>query len=298
MAVVRSPLIGVMLRAAERASVLLRRDFGELEKLQSSRKGLGDFVSSAGLRCEGSLVRELFRARPHYSVFSEESGERSAKGEDRGDLRGDFRGESKGEGSRRFVIDPLDGTLNFMHGIGHVSLSIAVEDEAAGIVAGVVYDPLRFEGFWAERGVGSFLHADGKDTRLRTSSRNSLGDSLYATALSFDKGVGASSARDRFLSSFRLAVEGCCGVRLGGCAALDLAYVAAGRLEGFWGEGLRLWDCAAGLLLVELAGGGIGLLSEKGRHVGRSVWQRCGEGILAVANEPQAASFREKVWRL
>ena len=282
---VRSALIGVMLRAAERASVLLRRDFGELEKLQTTRKGVGDFVSSADLRCEASLVRELSRARPDYGVLSEESVERSGKG------------DSKGDFLRRFVIDPLDGTLNFMHGIGHVSISIAVEDNAAGVVAGVVYDPLRFEAFWAERGVGSFLHVAGKDTRLRTSARDSLIDSLYATSLSFQKGVRDAAARDRFLPSFSCALDSLCGVRISGSAALDLAYVAAGRLEGFWGEGLRLWDCAAGLLLAELAGGSVGLLAEKGRQAGRDVWLRCREGILVVANETQAANFREKVWR-
>ena len=287
MALIRSPLIEVMLRAAERSSVLLRRDFGELEKLQTSRKGVSDFVSSADLRCEALLIRELSYARPDYGVLSEESSERSAKG----------------GCSRRFVIDPLDGTLNFMHGIGHVSISIAVEDEAAGVVAGVVYDPLRFEGFWAERGVGSFLHTDGKDRRLCTSARDKLSDSLYATALSFHKGVRDDAARGRFLSSFSRAVDVCCGVRIGGSAALDLAYVAAGQLEGFWGEGLRLWDCAAGLLLAELAGGSLGLLGgqkqvgrQGGRQGGRDVWRRCREGILVVANEVQAADFREQVW--
>ncbi len=278
-----------MLRAAERASVLLRRDFAELEKLQTSKKGVSDFVSSADLRCEASLIRELSRARPDYGILSEESGERS----------------SKGNCPCRFVIDPLDGTLNFMHGIGHVSISIALEDKAEGVVAGVVYDPLRFEGFWAERGVGSFLNADGKDRRLRTSERTALSDSLYATALSFNKGVRDEAARARFLSSFSCAVDTCCGVRLGGSAALDLAYVAAGQLEGFWGEGLRLWDCAAGLLLAELAGGSLGLLAGKdkdknknmGRQGRRDVWLRCREGILVAANETQAADFREKVWR-
>ena len=278
-----------MLRAAERASVLLRRDFAELEKLQTSKKGVSDFVSSADLRCEASLIRELSRARPEYGILSEESGERS----------------SKGNCPCRFVIDPLDGTLNFMHGIGHVSISIALEDKAEGVVAGVVYDPLRFEGFWAERGVGSFLNADGKDRRLRTSGRTALGDSLYATTLSFNKGVRDEAARARFLSSFSCAVDTCCGVRIGGSAALDLAYVAAGQLEGFWGEGLRLWDCAAGLLLAELAGGSLGLLAgkdkNKNKNMGmqgrRDVWLRCREGILVTANETQAADFREKIWR-
>ncbi len=278
-----------MLRAAERASVLLRRDFGELEKLQTSKKGVSDFVSSADLRSEALLVRELTRARPDYGVLSEESGERSSKGDGKKNRKEDY--------SRRFVIDPLDGTLNFMHGIGHVSISIAVEDKAEGLVAGVVYDPLRFEGFWAERGVGSFLHEGGKDTRLCTSGRDSLSDSLYATALSFNKGVRDEAARGRFLSSFSRALDCCCGVRIGGSAALDLAYVAAGQLEGFWGEGLRRWDCAAGLLLAELAGGSVGLLTGKGGREGRDdVWRRCREGILVVANETQAANFREKVW--
>ncbi len=283
MALVRSALISVMLRAAERASVLLRRDFGELEKLQTSRKGVADFVSSADLRCQEKLVQELSYARPDYGILSEE----------------DFERASKGDCTRRFVIDPLDGTLNFMHGIGHVSISVAVEDEAMGFVAGLVYDPLRFEGFWAERGVGSFLNFSGKDTRLRTSSRTLLGDSLYATALSFNKGVRDEAARDRCASSFSRALDSCCGVRIGGSAALDLAYVAAGQLEGFWGEGLRLWDCAAGLLLAELAGGSLGLLGEGGgsRRGGRDVWLRCREGILVVANEMQAADFRERVWR-
>lgn len=284
MRVIRSPLINVLVRAAERASGALRRDIGETDSLHASRKGVSDFTTSADLRSERTLLKELQKARPDYSVLSEERGSIAATPES---------GEQAS--SRRFIIDPLDGTLNFMHAIGHVSISLAVEDNGE-IIAGVVHDPLRFETFWCERGVGAFLG----DKRLQVSRRETLEDGLYATTLSFNKEQRDERAQARFLTRVSKVLSSCGGLRISGSAALDLAYVAAGRLDGFWAEGLHTWDCAAGLLLVEMAGGSLGGLasSDKPSKDRRacSVFSRCREeGILAISGERQLSSFRAKI---
>ena len=226
----RSAVINVMIRAADRAARGLKRDFGEVANLQVSRKGPADFVSTADLKAEQVLREELHKARPEFGFLMEESGSLApALHED-----------------RRWIVDPLDGTTNFLHGLPHFGISIALE-ERGEITAAVVYDPAKDDMFWAERGVGAFLN----DRRLRVSGRSRLADSLFATGIPF-KGVGEP---ERFQAEVAAFMRETAGLRRYGAAALDLAYVAAGRYEGFWEHGLQPWDVAAGLLLVREAGG-------------------------------------------
>src|SRR3954449_10539774 len=226
---VRSPVINVMANAALKAARGLNRDFGEVEQLQVSVKGPSDFVTSADLRAERTLKAELQRARPGYSLLFEESG--AAEG---------------GDPHHRWIVDPLDGTTNFLHGIPHFSISIALERDGE-IIAGVIYDPTRDEMYWAEKGAGAFLN----DRRLRVSARRQLGEALIATGLPF-RGRPKHPA---YIATLARVPEATRGGRRVGSAALDLAYVAAGRYDGYWEFGLSPWDLAAGLLLVREAGG-------------------------------------------
>ncbi|MFQ5775895.1 MAG: inositol monophosphatase family protein [Kiloniellaceae bacterium] len=226
----RSALINVMIRAADRAARGLKRDFGEVESLQVSRKGPADFVSAADLHAERVLREELSRARPGYGFLMEESGSSSG-----GDPHG-----------RRWIVDPLDGTSNFLHGLPHFAISIALE-EGRELLAGVIYDPVKNELFYAEKGSGAYLN----DRRLRVSARTRLEDTLIATGAPF-KGHGDSP---RFLAEMDAVLGATGGVRRWGAAALDLAYVAAGRYDGFWERYLSPWDTAAGIVLVREAGG-------------------------------------------
>jgi myo-inositol-1(or 4)-monophosphatase len=226
---IRSPVINVMANAALKAARGLIRDFGEVEQLQVSVKGPSDFVSSADLRAEKTLKAELQRARPGYGLLFEESG--AAEG---------------GDPHHRWIVDPLDGTTNFLHGVPHFSISIALERDG-DIVAGVIYDPTRDEMYWAEKGAGAFLN----DRRLRVSARRQLGEALIATGFPF-RGRPKHPA---YIATLARVTEATSGVRRFGSAALDLAYVAAGRYDGFWEFGLSPWDVAAGLLLVREAGG-------------------------------------------
>src|SRR3954462_9494049 len=226
---IRSPVINVMANAALKAARGLNRDFGEVEQLQVSVKGPSDFVSSADLRAERVLKAELQRARPGYAMLFEESG-----------------AEAGSDPHHRWIVDPLDGTTNFLHGIPHFSISIGLERDGE-IIAGVIYDPTRDEMYWAEKGAGAFLN----DRRLRVSARRQLGEALIATGLPF-RGHPKHPAYNATLSR---VMEATSGVRRFGSAALDLAYVAAGRYDGYWGFALSPWDLAAGLLLVREAGG-------------------------------------------
>lgn len=224
-----SSLITIMEKAARKAAPRLRRDFGEVEALQVSRKGPADFVSAADNRAEQTIREVLTQARPDWGYLMEEVGEK------------------KGENPRfRWIVDPLDGTSNFLHGVPHFAISIAVEDNGE-IVAGLVYQPLTDESFWAEKGKGSWLH----DRRLRVSARRELADTLIATGIPF-KGHGDLPEFEKVLNAVAPEVA---GVRRFGSAALDLAWVAAGRFDGFWESDLQLWDIAAGILLVREAGG-------------------------------------------
>ncbi len=226
---VRSALMNVMAGAALKAARGLIRDFGEVEQLQVSIKGPGDFVSSADLKAEKILKTELAKARPGFGFVLEEGG--ISEGSDK---------------SHRWIVDPLDGTTNFLHGIPHWAISIALERDGE-IIAGLVYEPVRDEAFWAEKGIGAYLN----DRRLRVSARRQMGEALIGTGMPFrDKGD-----HQRYLKTLAPVMSATSGVRRQGSAALDLAYVAAGRLDGFWEFGLQVWDIAAGILLVREAGG-------------------------------------------
>ena len=225
----RSAVITVMIQAAYRAARGLVRDFGEVENLQVSMKGPSDYVTAADLQAEKVLRAELTRARPAYGCLLEEGG--TVEGKDK---------------LRRWIVDPLDGTLNFLHGIPHFAISIALEHDG-DIVAGVTYDPLRDELFRAEKGGGAYLN----DRRLRVSSRAKISEAVIATGIPW-RGRARHGA---YLNQLSAVTAACVGVRRLGSAALDLAYVAAGRYEGFWEPALSLWDIAAGVLLVREAGG-------------------------------------------
>ncbi|MDR3518387.1 MAG: inositol monophosphatase family protein [Azospirillaceae bacterium] len=225
----RSAVINVMAKAAEKAARGLVRDFGEVEQLQVSRKGPADFVSTADTNAEKLLCAELAKARPDYGFLLEEGG--TIEGRDK---------------SNRWIIDPLDGTTNFLHGLPHWAISIALEREGE-IIAGIVYEPLRDEMFWAEKGQGAF----NNHQRLRVSARRRLDEAVLATGIPF-KGRGDHPL---FLAQLQTLMAECAGIRRFGSAALDLAYVAAGRFDAYWETGLKPWDAAAGALIVVEAGG-------------------------------------------
>ena len=225
----RSALLNVMVNAAHKAGRRLARDFGEVQNLQVSVKGPGDFVSSADQMAEKIIYEELLKARPDTGFLMEE------------------RGEVKGKDPQnRWIVDPLDGTTNFLHGIPMFGTSIALQ-RSGEIVAGVVYNPATDELFTAEKGGGAFVN----DRRLRVSARKNLSDSVIGCGVPH---LGRSQ-HGRFLVQLRHVMGEVAGIRRMGAAALDLAYVAAGRFDGFWEEYLSPWDVAAGVILIREAGG-------------------------------------------
>lgn len=225
----RSALLNVMTAAAQKAARRLARDFGEVENLQVSKKGPADFVTIADKMAEETLVKELTKARPDYGFVLEEG--KDIKGKD---------------SSNTWIIDPLDGTTNFLHGIPHFAISIGLMRDGEPF-AGVVYNPITDEMFWAERGQGAFLNG----RRLRVSARINMAESLFSTGVPF-LGVDKDA---RFLERLESVMRVSSGIRRFGSAALDLAYVAAARYDGFWECGLKSWDMAAGIVLVREAGG-------------------------------------------
>jgi len=231
-----SGLVTVMTRAARKAAPRLRRDFGEVEQLQVSRKGPADFVTLADQQAEATLVEELRHARPDWGLLLEEGGA----------VAGD-------PNKPRWIVDPIDGTSNFLHSIPHFAISIAVQEPKPGgngwgeLTQGLVYNPLTDESFWAEKGRGAWLN----ERRLRVSARRDLSEALIATGIPF-KAHGDLPRFDRILNAVSPEVA---GIRRFGSAALDLAWVAAGRFDGFWEQKLHPWDMAAAALLVEEAGG-------------------------------------------
>ncbi|MEM9197835.1 MAG: inositol monophosphatase family protein [Pseudomonadota bacterium] len=231
-----SPTLNIMIKAARRAARGLVRDFGEVENLQVSVKSAGDFVSKADLRSEKILREELLGARPAYGWLGEEGGETPGK-----------------DPTRRWIVDPLDGTTNFLHGMPHWSISIALEHKGE-IVIGVVYDPVKDEMFVAEKGQGAWVN----DRRLRVSGRREFSACVFGTGIPFAT-IGDLPGT---LADLSRLLPQCAGVRRMGSAALDLAWVAAGRFDGFWERKLNLWDIAAGLILVREAGGLVGSLAE------------------------------------
>ena len=224
-----SPTLNIMIAAARKAARALARDFGEVENLQVSRKGPSDFVSSADLKAEKTLFEELSRARPGYGFLMEERG--AVEGTDQ---------------SHRWIVDPLDGTTNFLHGIPHFAVSIGLEREGV-LAAGVIYNVARDELFWAEKGQGAYLN----DKRLRVTARGDMRDALFATGAPYHGRPG----QDVFLVEAGRVIAASAGIRRMGAASLDLAYVAAGRFDGFWERDLNPWDVAAGAVLVREAGG-------------------------------------------
>jgi myo-inositol-1(or 4)-monophosphatase len=225
----RSAIINVMAKAADKAARSLKRDFGEVTNLQVSSKAPGDFVSIADHKSERVIREELTKARPGFGLLMEEAG--AVPGSDP---------------DHTWIIDPLDGTTNFLHSLPHFAISIALQAKGE-IVAGLVFDPLRDETFWAEKGAGAYCN----DRRIRVSGRKVLPESLLFTGIPF---IGHGD-RERFGRQLNVAMRETAGVRRMGSASLDLAYVAAGRCEGYWEEEISIWDIAAGILLVKDAGG-------------------------------------------
>ncbi len=221
--------INVLVKACRKAAKTLIRDFGEIENLQVSVKGPGDFVTASDKKVEKILIDELQKARPTYSILSEEIG------------------EIVNDKSFKWIIDPIDGTANFLHGIPHFAISIGLEHEGE-IICGIIYDPIKDEMFVAEKGKGSYLN----NQRIRVSSRSKLKDCIIFTGGPKNNSKDASSALEEYKKfSSQVLVP----IRKLGSASLDMAYVAAGRCDGFWQRNLSYWDIAAGIILVKEAGG-------------------------------------------
>lgn len=220
--------LNIMIKAARKAGRSLTKDFREVENLQVSMKGAGDFVSKADIAAEAILKEELMGARPTYGWLGEEGG-----------------GEDGQDPTRRWIVDPLDGTTNFLHGMPHWAVSVALEHKGQ-IVAGVVFDPAKDEMFFAEKGAGAWMN----ETRLRVSARSRMIESVFATGVPF----AASRHLPATLQDLARLMPTCAGVRRWGAAALDLAYVAAGRYEGYWERGISPWDVAGGIIIAREAG--------------------------------------------
>jgi myo-inositol-1(or 4)-monophosphatase len=254
-----SGLISVMERAARKAAPRLRRDFGETQELQVSRKGPADFVSQADKQAEATIYEELKKARPDWGFLMEEGGA----------IEGDPT-------KPRWVVDPLDGTSNFLHGLPHFAISIAVEEPRPGggrgeITQGLVYQPITDESFWAEKGRGAWL----QDRRLRVSARRDLSEALIATGIPF---LGHGNFK-QWTAIFAAVAPEVAGIRRFGSAALDLAWVAAGRYDGFWESDLQPWDVAAGVLLVREAGGFVSDFRGGDRAFERNEFLASNEGL-------------------
>ena len=206
--------LNVMIKASEKASKILIRDFGEVEKLQVSKKGPSDFVTNSDLKAEKIIIEELKKARPSYSIISEENGIEKNK-----------------DSNNTWIIDPIDGTINFLHGIPHFAISIALKSNDE-IISGLIFDPIKDEMFYAEKNNGAYFN----NQRIRVSKKNKIGDCLFVT--------GGKIQNEPDLP-----------YRKSGCAALDMAYVASGRYDGYFQHNLNLWDIAAGIVLIKEEGG-------------------------------------------
>ena len=218
-----------MVKACRKASKTLIRDFGEIENLQVSLKGPGDFVTNCDKKVEKILIDELLKARPSYSILSEEIG------------------EINNDDSFKWIIDPIDGTSNFLHGVPHFAISVGLEHNKE-IICGIIYDPIKDEMFTAEKGNGSYLN----NQRMRVSSRSKLEDCMIFS------GGPKREAKNRELALkeyYKFSIKILTPIRKLGSASLDMAYVAAGRCDGFWQRNLNYWDIAAGIILVKEAGG-------------------------------------------
>ena len=209
-----SPNLNIMIKASEKASKVIIRDFGEIENLQVSKKSPTDFVTNTDIKVEKIIIEELKKARPNFSILSEESGE-----------------ENNNDNKNTWIIDPIDGTVNFLHGIPHFAISIALRSDDE-IISGLIFDPIKNEMFFAEKNNGAFFN----NHRIRVSKKNNINDCLFAT-------------NDKIINELNFPN------RKSGCAALDMAYVAAGRYDGYFQKNLNLWDIAAGIVLIKEAGG-------------------------------------------
>ena len=239
-----SPNLNIMIKACEKASKVLIRDFGEIEKLQVSKKGPLDFVTNADLKAEKIIIEELEKARPNFSFISEEKGVKKNK-----------------DNNNTWIIDPIDGTINFLHGVPHFAISIALKSNNE-IISGLIYDPIKDEMFFAEKNNGAFLN----NQRIRVSSKNNINNCLFA--------IGGNLKDEPDFPN-----------RKSGCAALDMAYVAAGRYDGYFQKNLNLWDIASGIVLIKEAGGVINDL-DLNTHKNINVF---------VSNPNIHAIFQEKI---
>jgi myo-inositol-1(or 4)-monophosphatase len=266
-----SGLMTIIDRAARKAGVRLRRDFNEVQQLQVSRKGPADFVSMADKRAEDTIYNELNKARPDWALLMEEGGE----------IPGD-------PAKPRFIVDPLDGTSNFLHGIPHFAISIAVEEPLPNgkreITSAMIYQPLTDEAFWAEKGRGAWL----TNERLRVSARRDLADSLIATGIPF-LGHGDIAQWSRIFGAIAPEVA---GIRRFGSAALDLAWVAAGRFDGYWESSLQPWDVAAGMLIVREAGGFVTDFRGGDKAIERSEFLAANDGLHSKLHKLLAGALR------
>lgn len=246
--------LNVMIKAARKAGRSLVKDFREVEQLQVSSKGPGDFVSRADREAERIIKEELRGARPNYGWCGEETG--TEPGEDP---------------TRRWIVDPLDGTTNFLHGLPHWAVSIALEHKGE-VVAAVIFDPAKDELYTAEKGDGAFVN----DQRLRVSGRRDMNSAIFATGVPF----GGKGTLPATLKDLARLMPVCAGVRRWGSAALDMAYVAAGRYDGYWERGIKPWDIAAGILLVREAGGFVEPLREHDGAIADAETIVCGNAQL------------------
>jgi myo-inositol-1(or 4)-monophosphatase len=208
--------LNIMIKATEKVSKILIRDFGEIEKLQVSKKGPTDFVTNSDLKSEKIIIEELKKAKPHYSIISEENGIEKNK-----------------DKNNTWIIDPIDGTVNFLHGIPHFAISIALKSNEE-IISGLIFDPIKNEMFYAEKNNGAYLN----NQRIRVSQKNNINDCLFVTGGKIKNNLDLDLV-----------------YRKSGCAALDMAYVASGRYDGYFQNELNLWDIAAGIILIQEAGG-------------------------------------------
>jgi len=252
----KTPIINIMTKAVYKASNKLIKDFREVENLQVSKKGIGDFVTSADLNSEQTIIKTLQKAYPKIKIISEETNPEV-----------DLNLHEK-----KWIIDPLDGTLNFLHGLPHFAISIAlmIKDK---IISGVIYDPIKDELFWAEKGVGAYLN----NTRIRVSQRNQLKDALISTGIPWK---GMESSHKNYLKILENIMKNSSGIRRYGSAALDLAYVAAGRYDAFWEFNLKTWDIAAGALLVKEAGGYVGNINKNENYLYTGNIYACNNNLI------------------
>ena len=252
----KTPIINIMTKAAYKAGNILIKDFREVENLQVSKKGIGDFVTSADLSSEKAIIKILQKGYPKIEIMSEETNSET----------------NLNKHEKMWIIDPLDGTLNFLHGLPHFAISMAlmVNEE---IISGIIYDPIKDELFWAEKGIGAFLN--GK--RIRVSARSQLKDALVSTGIPWK---GMESSHKNYLKILENIMKSSSGIRRYGAAALDLAYVAAGRYDAFWEFNLKTWDIAAGALIVKEAGGYVGNINKNENYLYTGNIYACNNNLL------------------